>query len=666
MPQLSNPAKKFLLYFHTLRFMQLRQIAYKLSHQIRYFLYKRFPVITSRIYLPRTEAPRLADSFFLKHLMRDGEPFIGSSRPDGLMDLMNGTFRFLNHAHRFGKDVDWHSRDVSHLWRYQLHYFGYALDLGAAYRATGDAEYYVKFKNLVESWDARNPVGSLDGWHAYTISIRTVNWVYARELFHSELKQDPEFDRKLIELLYVQFNFLSLHLEFQGLGNHLLANIRALLFGGCMFVGASPRRWLARAEHLLAREIDEQVPADGGHFERSSMYHLQVLKDLLECHMVLRRCGNGSLAEGVKTTVERMLRFIRGMIAPDGSMPLLNDSSYDLMPSPLEALLAAGEVFSAGASRQSRAVLNFLVGQQSNAAPSLPTEPFASTSFCDTGYFVMRGAREDMMVIDCGKVCPDYLPPHAHADTLTFDLWAGGVHFITDSGTYEYTAGEWRDYFRSTRAHNTVCVDGMDQSEVWASFRVARRANPGEVSWISTEDGDYFCGSHDGYLRLQDPVQHTRRILRVGSSVWLVLDTLSGAGHHHMESNIHFHPEVDLEPIGPGAVEVARQGRTLTLITLPSMACKINSGSLNPKQGWYSPEFGVRQPRSTISLTFEHQIPHTFGYILTTGKANDVEVDYQFGEHENYELTVGSLSWSIEVDRHTECMTIRSGTEKRN
>jgi uncharacterized heparinase superfamily protein len=629
--------------------MQLRQMAYKILFHIRYFLYGCFPNITSRIYFPRHNNFESAPPIFLTRLAEDTDPFPGTAIPDGLEELMTGRFQFLNHSHCFAGGVDWHSRDVSHLWRYQLHYFDYALDLGTAYRIGGDRDYYLKFKELVASWCDQNPVGRLDGWHAYTVSIRSVNWIYARELFLPELKKDPVFDRKLLELLYGQFNFLSSHLEFQGRGNHILANIKALLFGGCMFQGPAPRHWLARAERLLEEEIDEQVLPDGGHFERSSMYHLQVLKDLVECVLVLKRCGNSPATKHVEAVIRSMSKFVLGMIAPDDSMPLCNDSSYDLMLSPLETLQAAREIVSGDGSAQSRAMLYFLLGLQSDAPG--PAENTVSTSLGETGYYVMRGSTEDMMVIDCGKVCPDYLPPHAHADTLTFDLWAGGVHFITDSGTYEYAAGEWRDYFRSTRAHNTICVDEMDQSEVWASFRVARRANPGAVTWIGSDEGDYFYGSHDGYLRLKDPVQHVRRVLHIRNHFWLVLDTIIGEEEHHVESNVHFHPEVSLSTVESGVVEATRNGQTLTLATLSRMETTISSGSEDPKQGWYSPEFGIRLPRKTISMRYAGKLPHTSGYVLTSGKAVAVEVEYRFGDLESYDLSIEGRNWSIEVDR---------------
>jgi hypothetical protein len=220
---------------------------------------------------------------------------------------------------------------------------------------------------------------------------------------------------------------------------------------------------------------------------------------------------------------------------------------------------------------------------------------------------------------------------------------------ITDSGVYEYTSGVWRDFFRSTRAHNTVAVDGENQSEVWGSFRVARRAYPRDVTWIATEEGDYFCGGHDGYRRLSEPVLHHRRVLHLKGEFWMVLDQITGRGRRRADSFIHFHPEAAVELKSPGEMRVSRAGSTLTVWAFDHDHLDFCSGQIHPPQGWYAPEFGVKWPRKTLCLTKAGPVPFFVGYVLIPGVAAEFRITYDLGDTERYEITLDGTRWRIDV-----------------
>ena len=129
-----------------------------------------------------------------------------------------------------------------------------------------------------------------------------------------------------------------------------------------------------------------------------------------------------------------------------------------------------------------------------------------------TGYFGYRHGG-DSLIVDCGPVGPDYQPGHAHCDTLSYELHVGGVPIVVDSGTFDYEPGQFRHYLRSTAAHNTVRIDGQEQSEIWGQFRVARRARPVEAHLSDWAGGRLvFSGEHDGYRRLPGKPRHRREI----------------------------------------------------------------------------------------------------------------------------------------------------------
>lgn len=195
-------------------------------------------------------------------------------------------------------------------------------------------------------------------------------------------------------------------------------------------------------------------------------------------------------------------------------------------------------------------------------------------------------ARGDHLIADFGRVCPDYLPAHAHADLFSFELTIGGQPVIVDSGVFEYTAGQWRDWFRSTAAHNTVEIDGRDQSEMWGSFRVGRRARPFDVQWTETAAITAITGTHDGYA----PLLHTRWIIHLPEPrLWFIIDRVTGPAGHTARSHIH---------LSDGPFHYAPFGTT----------------DIRESSGWLSERFGEKRPNRVITLTAP--TPCWFGYVV--------------------------------------------------
>jgi hypothetical protein len=201
----------------------------------------------------------------------------------------------------------------------------------------------------------------------------------------------------------------------------VIRNAVALVLGGVAFDDASLRR---RGQDLLARELPEQILPDGGHYERSPAYHRLVLRDLLSVRSYV----------DVEHPLMLMLGFATASSRPDGAPWLFNDGGLDV-------------------------------------APALELDPPGEgvRVFPETGYvFVRRSGLA--LAFDCGPVSPPFLPAHAHADALSFQLWLAGDPVVVDSGMPTYEAGAERDFFRSTAAHSTVEVGGS-QFETWGAFR---------------------------------------------------------------------------------------------------------------------------------------------------------------------------------------------------
>jgi len=403
------------------------------------------------------------------------------------------SFRFLNIERRIATESEWNRPDWPKLWLYNAHYFD---DLLAA-DATARAAWH---RAIVRRWIVENPPGQGAGWEPYPTSLRIVNWV-------KWALAGNALDDAARQSLAVQTRFLRKKLEIHLLGNHLWANAKALAFAGTFFDGAEAESWRAEGLALLKRELLEQILPDGGHFERSPMYHAIVLEDLLDL-LQLARVYPGLLPDedvaAWREVVLRMHHWLRVMTHPDGGISLFNDAAFDIAPT----LASLTEYATA-------------LGSVVDQAPLADIEALA-----DSGYVRLQ-IGPAVMIADVGEIGPDHLPGHAHADTLSFELSLRGQRVLVNGGTstYEVTAERLRQ--RGTAAHNTVVVDGVDSSEVWSSFRVARRARPLAVTWDRDVDGLWLSAGHDGYWRLPGKVIHRRR-WRLDSIGLAVEDAVEG------------------------------------------------------------------------------------------------------------------------------------------
>ncbi|HET7573250.1 MAG TPA: alginate lyase family protein, partial [Gaiellaceae bacterium] len=330
----------------------------------------------------------------------------------------------------------------------------YGEDVLAAARA-GDAE---RARGLVEAWIEANPPRPGDPWHPYPLSTRAGNWLAALTLA-------PELaSPRLARSLWRQLCRLEWNVEDDILGNHVIRNARALVLGGVAFDEA---RLLERGLALLRRELPEQVLGDGGHYERSPAYHLVVLRDLLEMQAVAPQSW---LADAI----ERMRAFAAALQRPDGEPALFNDGWPGLGPR-LE----------------------------------LPEPPRGLTVLRESGFAVVREG-DLWLAFRCGPLAPDFLPAHAHADALSFQLWWRGEPVVVDPGTTTYEPGPLRDCERGTAAHSTVLVDGRDQFELWGAFR------SGPLPHVELHE------AHDGLLEASARyrgIRHVRRLEWGGGEV---------------------------------------------------------------------------------------------------------------------------------------------------
>lgn len=518
-------------YFHTVRYLRPVQVFGRL----------RFRLIKPR--------PNLARAPALRPLAR--EAWVAPARRRKAM-LAPRRFCFLNVERELASASDWNNPSWQKLWLYNLHYFD---DLNAE----GSQARSNWHHPLIQRWITENPPPEGNAWESYTLSLRIVNWIKWGIAGNS-------LSAEALHSLAVQSRYLRRRLEHHLLGNHLFANGKALVFAGIFFCGDEADEWLSKGLQILAREMHEQILPDGGHFELSPMYHNIILVDVLDILNLLRIAPDAlqlqweSLLLPWRRSAESMLKWARSVTHPDGDFALVNDAAFGIASS-LAEIERYGSRLGVHGEANHEAVAHL----------------------ADSGYIRMKIGHA-WALLDVGRIGPDYLPGHAHADTLSFELSVFGRRVLVDSGTSIYDVGEQRLRQRSTAAHNTVEINGENSSEVWGSFRVARRAYPLGLELLEGGDIIRVRCAHDGYKRLSGRPIHCREWTFHNSGL-AVNDVVEGA-FRNATARFHFHPDCSLVQSDDrsGFVRLGLDG---------DIRWCVEAGRPRVVESTYHPEFGL-------------------------------------------------------------------------
>ncbi|HTC20177.1 MAG TPA: alginate lyase family protein, partial [bacterium] len=306
-------------------------------------------------------------------------------------------------------------------------------------------------------------------------------------------------------------DFLSGEVEWDLRANHVLRDGLGLAWAARFFAEVKdprPEKWRRQAAGLFKSQAVEQVLADGGHFERSPMYHLQVMEDFLQGAALIE---DPDSREVLRRVWARMAEAAAWACHPDGDIPLLNDAALAGARAPAVML------------------------QEGAEALDIPVEPGLRRGlrhFEDAGLVVWHG-ESCSVFFDVGPLGPDEQPGHGHADNLTLELSWGGERLFVDPGVYAYDEDQRRMLDRSTVSHNTVLVDAKDSSEIWKIFRVGRRAKPRGVEVTPFLGGFKARAGHDGYDHLPGKPSHFREI-QMEKNIFQLTDQVSGSGVHSL------------------------------------------------------------------------------------------------------------------------------------
>ena len=397
-------------------------------------------------------------------------------------------FSFINLSRAFSDNIDWEYSGFGRLWTYNLNYFEY-LNQKEMDELSGER----LIDDYIRGIDSRKV-----GMEPYPLSLRIMNWI---KFFSRYNINNPTYN----SVLYSQAVLLSKKIEYHLLGNHLLENGFSLLWSAYYF---NDQLFYDKAHMILSLQLKEQILNDGGHFELSPMYHSLMLFRVLDSYNIVSHSVlfNNCLGKLMGHYASIMLGWLKQLCFSNQYLPLLNDSAEHIAPTLI---------------------------QLESYASSLNIEPVL-LDFSESGYRKFKNDKAEM-IVDVGRVGPAYQPGHAHADTLSFELYIANKPVIIDTGVSSYNINERRFYERSTAAHNTVVINNINSSQVWSGHRVAKRA---EVK-VLQDANDYIEAIHDGYNSIDN---FHRRTFSFRKSCITISDYVNGTA----ESYLHFAPTCKL------------------------------------------------------------------------------------------------------------------------
>lgn len=521
---------------------------------------------------------------------------------------VQGRFTHAGLTLELGVEPDWlHAafpRDAE--WRIEWSKFYYGLNLAHAFVETGEPRFLDTWQQLVQSWIRQVPI---DRDPSDVVGRRIQNWIYAWNLF-ATTPHFPGFAQAFMDDLLASLTTQVQHLRanLTPERNHRTLELYALFVAALALPPIDcDGTLLSFAMAELEKNVRTDIWADGVHRECSTHYHAIVLRSLLGAWENARRFGL-SFSPEYQARVERACEFLLHFQRPDGTIPALSDSDTGNY----------ADVLALAATLIGRP--DFLYGATAGLHGIAPQRRYAD--FLHGGYFIQRSGwgsdtapfqQERFLMFDCGPLGDG---GHGHYDLLNIEIAANGRPLIVDPGRYTYDEGSpnWRHWFKGTAAHNTVCVDGLDQTP-YRRGKPKKHIAQGQLARRFSAPGfDVLCGE---VVSPQYDAVHSREVIFVADEYWLIADRLRGERPHRYDLRFHLAPEAWEQ-----AFITANDEQTV--VHAPGVALIFPAGaSVVLEPGWVAPTYGEKLPAPVVSVIAEGQAHAEFLTLVVPHSAPD-------------------------------------------
>jgi len=509
---------------------------------------------------------------------------------------------------RYAGSIDYRDhREVGDCkWAWEPSRHQHLVILGRAYRLTGDSRYAALVVEHIESWIEQCPVGMGMQWRSpLELAIRLINWVWALSLIEPAGVVTASSAERMLAVAYQHMRDVSRkYSKYSSANNHTIGEAAGVYIGAAYWPQlVEAGQWRAEAKRILIEEIDRQVLPDGVHAELAVGYHLFVLQFLTLAGLASRRIGD-DFPQAYWDRLEKMYTYVAALLE-GGAPPLFNDCDDGFVLNLSKGAGAFADWLDVGArlfarndfAAEAGEASHWLLGSRSDASASdrkAAVTTLKSRSFDDAGLYLLQSghcgsADRISLTFDCGALGFGSIAAHGHADALSFTLRIGGHDVLVDPGTYDYfTHRAWRDYFRGTRAHNTIVVNGRDQSIPVGLFNWREKAAARRLKFETNGEMSVVEGEHDGYLASAGVV-HRRRIELDGANRRIhIVDHLTGGSEFDLAYFLHFSEQCDVSIEGDNIVRIAMSGASLRLSIDSCVDIEIVKGDEAGLCGWVS------------------------------------------------------------------------------
>ncbi|MDF2188459.1 alginate lyase family protein [Paraflavitalea sp. CAU 1676] len=497
--------------------------------------------------------------------------------------------------------------------------------LALQYRQTGDVQYITVIMRLISSWTVQNPYLTGINWYSnIEVNIRLINWFLTWEILQLEALQEREpFVHEFVQDIWIpsiyqhckfSHSHPSLH---SSANNHLIAEYAGLFIASAKwYFPGSSEAWHLQARLGLEQEIQRQHSANGVNKEEAAEY-IQFITDFLLLSMVVGDRILKPFSAQYKNTFSNILHYIRELLTINGQFPKYGDEddgrvfalNTALHDNNFQSLLESGAIYftdpmlATGATEPDQK--NRLLFGEAAVHTLVALEPAGnrrgSKFYPEEGHFIFRKQDEDGREIYCHfDAAPlGYLSiaAHGHADALSFVLYVDGQPVFVDPGTYCYhTNAEWRRYFVSTRAHNTICINGLDQAHFVGPTLWLNHYRTTVQDYQLSDDYDFVVARHNGYKKAH--VLHTRKLeFDKPANRILITDHITNTTGRNgtLEMPFHLHPGTRYSIEGCQAT-LTTGGRNIVVKLDDQLQWTVVEAQSDPFLGWYSESFYRKTP----------------------------------------------------------------------
>jgi hypothetical protein len=520
--------------------------------------------------------------------------------------------------------------NIKYLWEANRHL--HLATLAQAHALSGDSRYALGIQRQIDSWIEQCPVGRGPNWvSSLELGIRLINWSFAWQLLggsRAKLFATPEgaaFRDRWLASVYEQTRMAVGNLSrFSSANNHLIGEAAGVYVAATTWpLWPQMHTWGEQCRNILEVECHKQNAPDGGNREQAFAYQTFVLDFLLIAGLAARARGE-DFSPVYWRRVEQMVDFLASMTTFAGRLPMVGDGDdgFVVRLAPEPGFSAHGSLIATGAVLFERPDLAAKAGAlDSKTATLLGVEAVRRLAylkqrgragfrphvqFSESGYYLLGSAFETpdevRLLVDSGPLGYLSIAAHGHADALAFTLDIGDKEILVDPGTYSYhTDPQWRRYFRSTRAHNTITIDGQDQSVQAGNFMWTDHARARCIEFEAGASRQRFVGEHYGYERLADPLVHRREIVFDADQQSIdVIDLLRCAGEHDACQAWHFAENCQVENTDGGLKVTQGTATVYFQWSGESPRVEVHRGAEADQGGWISRHFGRKVPCTTV------------------------------------------------------------------